>query len=182
VAKEFPQKEGVNFKETCFNLKLVVKFNSIRTMFSITIVEDVNITQFYFCTSFFYSEIEEKSYMTQPLGFKNIKETKKTCRCKAMYGFQYSSIVWNRKFNLFLTKYNLVATTIDGCVYYSILDFHLMLIIFVDDNMTCNIKEDSIEHILSFMNDVFQITIGYPKVCVKLHIIWVREERVIHIN
>jgi hypothetical protein len=53
VAKGFTQKEGVNFKKTRFNLKLVVKFNSIRTMFSITVVEDVNITQFDFCTSFF---------------------------------------------------------------------------------------------------------------------------------
>jgi len=64
VAKGFTQKEGVNFKETCFNLKLVVKFNSIRTMFSITVVEDMNITQFDFCTSFFYGEIEEEIYMT----------------------------------------------------------------------------------------------------------------------
>jgi len=52
----------------------------------------------------------------------------------------------------------------------------------VDDNMACNVKEDSIEHILSFMNDVFQITIGYPKVYVGLHIIWVTEECVVHIN
>jgi hypothetical protein len=88
VAKGFTQKEGVNFKETCFNLKLVGKFNSIRIMFSITIVEDMNITQFDFCTSFFYSEIEEEIYMTQPLGFKNIKETRKACRFKAMYGLQ----------------------------------------------------------------------------------------------
>jgi len=64
VAKGFTQKEGVNFKETCFNLKLVVKFNSIRTRFSIIVVEDMNITQFDFCTSFFYGEIEEEIYMT----------------------------------------------------------------------------------------------------------------------
>jgi hypothetical protein len=37
-------------------------------MFSITVVEDMNITQFDFCTSF-YGEIEEETYMTQPLGF-----------------------------------------------------------------------------------------------------------------
>jgi hypothetical protein len=69
VAKGFTQKEGVNFKETYFNLQLVVKFNSIKTMFSITIVEDMNITQFDFCRFFFYGEIEDGIYMTQPLGF-----------------------------------------------------------------------------------------------------------------
>jgi hypothetical protein len=88
VAKGFTQKEGVNFKETCFNLKLVVKFNSIRIMFSITIVEDMNISQFDFFTFFFYGEIEEETYITQPLGFKNIKEKRKACRCKAVYGLQ----------------------------------------------------------------------------------------------
>ncbi len=88
VAKGFTQKERVNFKETCFNLKLVVKFNSIRTIFSITVVEDMNITQFDFYTYFFYGEMKEEIYKTQPLGFKNIKETRKACRCKAMYGLQ----------------------------------------------------------------------------------------------
>jgi hypothetical protein len=45
--------------------------------------------------------------------------------------------------------------------------------------MACNVKEDSIEHILSFMGDAFKITRSYPEVYVKLHIIQVREEHVI---
>jgi hypothetical protein len=61
-------------------------------MFSITIVEDMNITQFDFCTSFFYSEIKEEIYMTQPLGFKNIKETRKTCRFKVWASIFFYSL------------------------------------------------------------------------------------------
>jgi hypothetical protein len=41
----------------------------------------------------------------------------------------------------------------------------------VDDGMACSVKEDSIEHILSFMGDAFKITIGSPEVYVELHII-----------
>jgi hypothetical protein len=48
--------------------------------------------------------------------------------------------------------------------------------------MACNIKEDSIEHILSFMGDVFKITIKYLEVYVKLHIIQMIKEHVIHID
>ncbi len=48
--------------------------------------------------------------------------------------------------------------------------------------MACNVKEDSIEHIFSFTIDVFKITIGYPKMYVMLHIIQMKEERVIHID
>jgi cobalamin biosynthesis Co2+ chelatase CbiK len=52
----------------------------------------------------------------------------------------------------------------------------------MDDGMACNVKEDSIEHILSFMGDVFTITRSYLEVYVKLHVIQMREERVIQID
>ncbi len=83
---------------------------------------------------------------------------------------------------MFLIKYSLVATTVDGCVYYNTLDPLLIVTIFVDDGMACNVKEDSIEHILSLMGDAFKITTSYPKMYVKLHIIQVREECVIQID
>jgi hypothetical protein len=54
------------------------------------------------------------------------------------------------------TKYNVVATTIDGCVYYSTSYLCSIVTIFVDDGMACSVKEDSIEHILSFMGDAFK--------------------------
>ncbi len=63
VAKGFTEKEGVDFKET-FNP--VMKFDSIKIVFSITTTKDMNITQFDICTIFFYGEIEEEIYMTQP--------------------------------------------------------------------------------------------------------------------
>jgi hypothetical protein len=78
MAKGFTQKEGVDFKET-FNP--IVKFDSIKTMFSITTIEDINITQFDVCTFFLYGEIEDKIYMTHPLGFVNIKERGKFVEC-----------------------------------------------------------------------------------------------------
>ncbi len=48
--------------------------------------------------------------------------------------------------------------------------------------MACSVKEDSIEHIFSFMGDAFKITTRYPKMYVGLHIIQMREECVIHID
>jgi hypothetical protein len=74
VAKGFTRKEGVDFKET---FSLVVKFDSIKIVFSIIAVKDMNITQFDICIAFLYGEIKEKIYMTQPLGFENIKEARK---------------------------------------------------------------------------------------------------------
>jgi hypothetical protein len=71
VAKGFTQKEGVDFKET---FSPVVKFDSIKIVFSITTTKDMNITQFDVHTSILYGEIEDEFYMTHPLGFENIKE------------------------------------------------------------------------------------------------------------
>ncbi len=79
-------------------------------------------------------------------------------------------------------RVSFVATTTNGCVYYSTSDPHLILIFFVDDGMACNFKEDSIEHILSFRGDAFKITTSYPEVYVELHIIRMREEHVIQIG
>jgi len=86
VAKGFTRKEGVDFKET---FSPVVKFDSIKIVFSIIVVEDMNITQFDICIVFLYGEIKEEIYMTQPLGFENIKEARKNCRLhKVLYGLQ----------------------------------------------------------------------------------------------
>ncbi len=86
VAKGFTEKERVDFKET-FNP--VVKFDSIKIVLSKAIGEDMNITQFDICTTFIYGEIEEEIYMTQPLGFENIKEVGKVCRlCKVLNGLR----------------------------------------------------------------------------------------------
>lgn len=52
----------------------------------------------------------------------------------------------------------------------------------MDDCIACNVKEDSIEHIFSFTGDVFKITIGYLEMYVRLHIIQMKEECVIHID
>jgi hypothetical protein len=83
MAKGFTQKEGVDFKET---FSPIVKFDSIKIVFSITITKDMNITQFDVRTSFLYGEINEKIYMTHPLGFENIKEVGKVCRlCIVLY-------------------------------------------------------------------------------------------------
>jgi hypothetical protein len=73
VAKGFTRKEGVDFNVT---FSLVVKFDSIKIMFSIAAAEDMNITQFDVYIVFLYGEIEEDIYMTQPLGFENIKEAR----------------------------------------------------------------------------------------------------------
>jgi hypothetical protein len=50
VAKGFIQKERLDFEET---LSLVVKFNSIRMVFSIIVTKDMNITHFDVCTTFY---------------------------------------------------------------------------------------------------------------------------------
>ncbi len=85
VATGFTQKEGVDFKET---FSLVVKFDLIKTMFSITAIDDMNITQFDVCEFILYGEVEDKIYMTHPLGFENIKEAGKICRLRhALYRF-----------------------------------------------------------------------------------------------
>jgi hypothetical protein len=180
VSKGFTQREGIDFKET---FSPTIKFDSIRTILAVAAAEDMNITQFDVKTAYLHGEIEEELYMAQPLGFEHPEHRGKVCRLrKVLYRLQQSARLWNRKFSHFLSNNGLIATQADGCVYFSRASPRLIITLFVDDGMACSVGTDNIQHILSFMSDAFTITTGYPEVYVGLHIVRIREKRILQID
>lgn len=63
VAKGFTQREGIDYSES---FSSVVKFESIRSILVVAVVEEIDITQFDVKTTFLYGEIQEEIYMAQP--------------------------------------------------------------------------------------------------------------------
>jgi transposase InsO family protein len=180
VAKGFTQRQGIDFKET---FSPTIKFDSIRTILAVAAAEDMNITQFDVKTAYLHGDIEEELYMAQPLGFEDPQHVGEVCRLrKALYGLRQSARLWNRKFTQFLHSNGLVATQADGCVYLSRTSPRLIITLFVDDGMACSVEAANIQHILSFMSDAFTITTGYPEVYVGLHIVRIRERRLLQID
>jgi len=97
----------------------------------------------------------------------------------ALYGLKQSSRIWNEKLSSFLREFNLIATSADSCLYFSKLNSCLLIMLFVDDGMVINKVLDQVAHILEYMGEAFQITIGYPEVYVGLHIVRDRERCII---
>jgi hypothetical protein len=78
----------------------------------------MQIVQFDIRTTFLHGDRDEEIYMLQPKGFTSSGQELKDCRLhKILYGLKQSSRVWNRKFNDFLTKFNLHPTEVNPCVY-----------------------------------------------------------------
>jgi hypothetical protein len=60
VVKGFSQKNGIYFDEI---FSPIVKMNSIRTILSLVVVEDLNLEQLYVKTTFLHGDLEEEIYM-----------------------------------------------------------------------------------------------------------------------
>jgi hypothetical protein len=133
VARGFTQRYGIDFVDT---FSLVAKFDSIRTLLSIVVVEDYEMTQFDVRIAFLHGILDEKLYMIQPSYFEDKSYPNHVCQLqKSIYGLRQASRIWNRRFSTFLTKYGLVATPQDPCVYTTLTTPIILLAIFVDDGL-----------------------------------------------
>jgi len=97
-----------------------VKFNSIRTILSIAIVENMDINQFYVGMAFLYGRIDKEIFLEQPLSFVDEEHPTQICQLvKALYGLKQSLQVWNCKFNNFLTTHHFLPSIADPFGYVS---------------------------------------------------------------
>ena len=79
VVKGFAQNKGIDFDEI---FSPVVKMNSIRTILSLVVVEDLHIEQLDVKTTFLHGDLEEDIYMQQPQGYEVIGKENLVCRLK----------------------------------------------------------------------------------------------------
>ena len=79
VAKEYSQREGIDYKEIFFP---VVRHISIRMLLAMTAASDYELEQMDVKTTFLRGNIDEKILMEQPKGFKTKeKDRNTTCVC-----------------------------------------------------------------------------------------------------
>jgi hypothetical protein len=94
VAKGFSQQHGIDFDET---FSPIVKYDSIKTILIIVIVEDLDLTQFDIKNAYLYANLKEEIYMCQLKGFISKGQEEKVCLLKKnLYGgFESCSILPN---------------------------------------------------------------------------------------
>jgi len=133
----------LDYKET---FSFVVKFDSIRTILSIAVVENMDSNQFYVSMAFLYSKIDKQIFLGQPLSFLDEEHPTQICQLlKALYGLKQFLQVWNCNF---LTTHHFLPSIANPFGYVSNIDPRWILCIFVDDNLACSIKTNKIARIL----------------------------------
>ncbi|GBN48468.1 Retrovirus-related Pol polyprotein from transposon TNT 1-94 [Araneus ventricosus] len=155
VAKGYSQKVGVDFNET-FNP--VVRWDTIRTIFSVAAYKKLKLVQFDVKTAFFYGDLQEDIYMHQPQGFED--GTGQVCKLlKSIYGLKQAPRVWNERFKSFAMKCGLKQSNSDPCLFLND-EKSIYLIVYVDDGIISSVDEQAVKQFLEKLKSEFSVVIG----------------------
>lgn len=146
VARGFKQTAGVEYHET---FSPVARFDSIRTILSITASNKMYLQQFDVKTAFLHGELDEVIYMQQPKGYED--GTNRVCKLnRSLYGLKQASRCWNHRFTAVLKKHGLTSTNADYCVFTNGNDRdRLILAIHIDDGLISATNQSSIKKVVS---------------------------------
>ena len=157
VAKGYNQKEGIDYNET---FSPVARFNTIRSVLSVTSNEGLSLAQFDVKTAFLNGDLEEDIYMIQPDGYSD--GTPKVCKLKkSLYGLKQSPRCWNKRFLNFMSSVGLIESNADPCLFVrKTKTSKLIVVIYVDDGLVTGIDETEIEEFLNGLKTEFKITVS----------------------
>jgi hypothetical protein len=114
VAKGFTQTFGVNYDET---FAPDAKFESIRCILALTIIEDMEIHQMDIKITFFNGDLKEEIYMEQLEGFTHEGKHFMCKVHKSLYRLKQLPRAWNQNLNIFLKNIEFVRSDADFGMY-----------------------------------------------------------------
>ena len=117
VAKGFTQERGVNYEET---YAPVAKMTSIRLLFLIMAIFDLESRKVDFVTAFLNGEIEKgyEIWMKAPEGYNTSGLYLKLL--KGLYGLKQAARLWMYKLHTWLLKLGFTQSYQDPCIYIRI--------------------------------------------------------------
>jgi len=116
VAKDFTQKEGIDYKKT---FSPVSSKDSFRTIMTLVAHLDLELHQMDVKTAFLNGDIEEMIYVVQPENFVLGDSKSMVCKLKKfIYGLKQASCQWYYKFHQVITSYDFEVNVVDDCVYH----------------------------------------------------------------
>jgi hypothetical protein len=132
VARGFSQKEGEDYDET---FSPVEKYNSIRSIISITSVMGWKLHQMDVKTTFLNGVIEEEMYIEKPQGFViHGKESHVYILKKYLYRLKQAPRARYSRIDSYLIILGFTKSDANPNLYYKVEDgFPLILVLYVDD-------------------------------------------------
>ena len=132
MAKEYAQKEGIDYEET---FAPVACYNSIRSVIYLAAHMGWEIHQMDVKTTFLNGVIEEEVYIEQPEGFETDEKRTHVSRFKkALYGLKQTPRAWYGRIDSYLQQLGFIKSNVDPKIYYLLVeDEMLILVLYVDD-------------------------------------------------
>jgi hypothetical protein len=157
VANGYCQREDMVFNEI---FSLVAKHSSIRVLFTLIALFDLELEKLDVKTAFLYGELEETIYMHQLKGF--IVEGKEDHVCqlrRSLYGLKQSPKQWYKSFDCFMVGYGYTRSSYDSCVYYMQLSdgSFIYLLLYVDGILIAAKNMLEIKKLKSLLSDEFEM-------------------------
>lgn len=153
VARGFSQRAGVDYFDV---YAPVVHSDSLRLLFALCAQFKLKFKQFDVATAFLSGEVEEELYVQPPEGLK-IPEGH-TCRLvKSLYGLKQAPKCFNNKFTEMVLKFGLHRTYSDPSVFVTRQGPLIMLALYVDDGIIFAIKEETIDELIDYLTEHFEI-------------------------
>ncbi len=155
MARGFTKTFGVDYNET---FSLVAKFVSIRCVFALATIEDLEIHQMDIKTAFINADLEEDMYMEQPKGFTQRDKHLMYKLHKSLYGLKQSPKAWNQKLDAFLKNIKFVRSDAVFSMYVAqVKGVKFFIIVYVDDLIWVYNNKDNLLQVKEELSRKFEM-------------------------
>jgi len=156
VAKEYTQKEGIDFKET---FSPVSSKDSFRTIMALVAHYDLEFHQMNVKTIFLNGNIDESIYIVQPENFVFGDPKARVCKLrKSIYRLKQASRQWYLKFHQVILSFGFEMNVVDDYVYHKFSGSKcIFLVLYVDDILLATNNIDMLHKTKRFLSRNFEM-------------------------
>jgi hypothetical protein len=156
VAKDFTQKDGIDYKEI---FSPVSRKDSLRIIIGLVAHYDLDLHQMDVKIAFLNRYLEEKVYMDPPEGFSMEGKEHMVCKLKkSIYEFKQPSRQQYLKFNDIITSFGFKENIVDRCIYLNVNgNKFIFFILYVDDILLATNDLGLLYEIKKFLSNNFEM-------------------------
>ncbi|CAM8900789.1 unnamed protein product [Rhodiola kirilowii] len=137
-------------------------------------------------TAFLHGDLEEKIYMSQPIGFIDQKHPDYVCFLKkSIYGLKQSPRQWNKKFDACMISLHFTRSKYDTCLYFKNVNakFPLYVLLYVDDILMISGEKSAIAKIKGDLSVHFDMKdLGHAKKILGVNILRDKQTKTIYLS
>nr|GEY42159.1 retrotransposon protein, putative, Ty1-copia subclass [Tanacetum cinerariifolium] len=180
VACGFTQRAHIDYNEV---FSPVVRQTSIRIILALTACKDFELEQLDVKTTFLHGNLEEVTYMRQPLGYE---QGNNVCLLKkSLYGLKQSPRQWYRRFDEYMLSNGFKRSYYDICVYYRSYapGGYIYLLLYVDDMLIAFKSKAEIGSTKSLLKKEFDMKdLGEAKKILGMEIVRDRSRKILRVS